>query len=243
MVKPMIPRAFAATPLSLTAALCLEACGDPTPPHARAVDLEGPRGYVSAPGPWLVRASAPAPISAEGLWLEVEVGGGAGGEEPEPAPEPLTRLPLTESGRGDLYLGLIPPAQEGLTVSYTLTDAQGAPLTPPRSFTYEPPPSPPPAPAPCAVRFSAPNLSRPLSVASDTGQAAGIQITIIARYTGAGDALVRLSLGDALYLAAAQRGEAAFVGVTAPVGLSEVRLEAFGEGAARCEAVGELRVE
>ncbi len=210
----------------------LAACGDPSAPGAPAVDLEGPRGYVETPGPWLVRAAAPAALASGGLWLEVALT-----EDPEQPPA-VERLPLIESARPDVHLALLPAAPEGVEVRYVLRGAQAEPLTAPRSFTLVPADPPAAPPAECRVTLVSPDLSdplgAPLSARDDTGQEAGVQVTFVARYAGPGYALVRLSLGGEEHLAATRRGEAALLGVRVPAGLSELRLEAFGERAARC---------
>ena len=205
-------------------------CGEPTD-SAATVDLEGPRGYVEAPGPWLVRAGGPASLLVGG-WIEVTL------TDPQGAPAPAERLPLIESARPDVRLALLPAAPEGVEVRYALRGARGEELAPWRSFALVSAAPPAAPPAECRVTLASPDLSdplgAPLSARDDAGQAAGVQVTFVARYSGPGEALVRLALGGEVHLAATRRGEAALVGVRVPAGLSELLLDAFGERAARC---------
>ena len=108
--------AYLCAPVSLLLSACLSGCLEPAPMSPPSlIELEGPRGEVSAPGPWLTRVYLPSEWRSQVNALRLAVSfdlleegeEGQGGEE---LPHSASQLiALTPSAREELYLAPLPP--------------------------------------------------------------------------------------------------------------------------------------
>lgn len=202
-------------PALLLAWLALSACAEDA--RRVLVDLEGPRGTVTAPGPWGVAVLTDGTMPR--LWVAVDEGA-------------FTEAALEAIGGGQ-FRGALPAAPVGTVLGY-YTTAGGEALPPtgaegPRRVTVVAPPLPitdAGPPGECTLRFRRPRDGDRLSEATDDGAPqAGLQITVQVEADLPPGHAVRLRLDDV--------GHAGRVGE----GLGEGAGQGFGPGLVAFEAV------
>lgn len=256
--------AYLCAPVSLLLSACLSGCLEPAPMSPPSlIELEGPRGEVSAPGPWLTRVYLPSEWRSQVNALRLAVSfdlleegeEGQGGEE---LPHSASQLiALTPSAREELYLAPLPPLTLNTPLSYQLINASGEPLTPSRSLSLRPSAMSEPQrePPQCALTLLDPREGEPLSRSQDSAQPAGLQYTLIVGYesspqsTGGGlPSMVKLTthLGERdewTSIAEVTRGLAALPRVTLNPGRHLIYAEGFGGDGAHCTLTASVWVD
>lgn len=212
-------------------------------------ELEGPRGQVTSPGPWLIKAFLPRAPSEAQVELEQEVAPGAW--------ETLEPPRLTQSPQVSLWLGTLPTLSEGRALRYRLLDeANGAPsLSPPwRSVLYLSADSRSVAAPVCTVSLIEPRPDQVLNDRSDVGQAAGLQYKFVAGLRGAEEtsdeqpSAIKLTVNlagahERAYMSLSEGGRAVFSSVTLTAGQQQARVEGFTSQGAYCQRQVTLHVD
>lgn len=216
---------------TLLLAVACWACADD--PAARVIDLEGPRGQMTAPGPW--RVAVVSRGAAPQLYVAVD----------DAAFAPVALAP--EAG---VWWGSLPDAPVGAVVAYYATAGddvvpQGAPARP-RRVEVVPVVTPPPPPEPrgCTVRFVQPTDGAALGPRDDAAPQAGLQLTVVVETDAPDSSVVRLRVNEAptRMVAEVVAGRAAFTTVTLPAGRLRLAVEAAGLEGARCGAEATVSV-
>ncbi|MCB9528762.1 MAG: hypothetical protein R3F65_02235 [bacterium] len=216
--------------LALALVAALTACADDD--GRVLIDLEGPRGTATAPGPWGVA------VLTDGTRPRLWIGGEAGD---------LSEAPLAAIGGGQ-FTGVLPTAPVGAVLRYAVT-AAGESLPPdgPRRVTVVAPPmpeadaGPPPT---CRLAFRRPRDGDRLSEAADDGAPqAGLQVTVQVEAELPEGHPVRLRIGDDGHAGAVGQGLAAFAAVTLPLGEVTLVADAVPTGGEPCEATITVTVD
>lgn len=216
--------------LALALLAGLAACADD---DARAlIDLEGPRGTATAPGPWGIA------VLTDGTTPRLWIGGDAGD---------LTEAPLAAIGGGQ-FTGALPAAPVGSVLRYAVTAAdETLPPDGPRRVTVVAPPRPEAdagPPATCRLAFRRPRDGDRLAEATDDGAPqAGLQLTVQVDAELPDGHPVRLRIGDAGHAGTVGQGLAAFAAVTLPPGEVTLVADAVPAGGEPCEAAITVTVE
>lgn len=218
-------------PLALIA---LWGCAEPTP---APIDLDGPRGRATAPGPWPVRVfsrDAPGRIA-----VRVDDG-------------PLVDVPLVETADGG-RAGLLPDAPIGAELRYfaevdgRFEPASGA--AQPRVVEVVPVRPPvPPARGGCRLSFRWPIADLRLTAALDAAPQFGLQLTVIVDTSLADGEAARLTVTDETvgdggvgYSGVAGSGVIGFDAVTLPAGVVTLTAAATPPGGDDCTATIRVR--
>ncbi|MCB9547112.1 MAG: hypothetical protein H6706_14865 [Myxococcales bacterium] len=208
----------------LLGAFGLAACDD-APRAAVALDLDGPRGAVEAPGPWTIHAftSDDRPVT---LWAAVD-------------DAPLAALGTGTDPAGGVW-ALLPAAPPGAVIRYyAAAGALREPAEGERHVTVRAPreiepPTPPPMTCSLAFRFPVDGLQ--LAQRDDDAPQAGVQITALLQTDLPDGAPARLVAGDRGYAASAAGGRLVFGGIDVPRGTLALVAEATPRGGTPCRA-------
>jgi len=234
---------------ALIIALSSVRCAEPLPPLSAPPpewELEGPRGQVDSPGPWLIRAFLPRDPSEVSVLVERKESDGEWVELPSP--------PLIQSLQSAVWLATLPLLSEGETLRYQLSgQSVGEGLW--REVSYHSPGERARDVTACSVSIIEPRPDQVLSARDDVGQASGVQYTLIAQLSG-GEGAQREALSGAVklsvnldserarrYMSLSAGGRASFPSVTLQPGRQSARVEGFMSSGAYCERTFTLQVD
>ena len=221
---------------ALYAMLLLTACASDPLTQIESPDVEGPRGKVTWPGPYLVRIYLPQNVPAR---LSYQL-------SDEPTDEPLSaQLSLSPSGQPKVWFATLPSVAPQIEVRYTLKSIDGDHLSPTFSYIFIlplPDEVPLDREEPCALEMTSPPPPALLDLSEDESQTSGVQYTFTLNVASLNEGWVTLKLGESSALAPISRGRAAFPKVTVPRGAQRVTFNAFGLKGARCALTEVVRL-
>ena len=221
--------------------LLVTACAPDPRTQTPSPDVEGPRGKVTWPGPYLVRVFLPQNIPAQlSYQLSYQLSSA-------PVDEPLSaQVPLSPSGQPEVWFAVLPPVPPQVEVRYTLESLDGDPLSLTFSYMLT---LPPPDEArldreeTCALEMTAPPPPALLDPSEDESQTSGLQYTFTLNVSPLNEGWVTLKLGESSALAPISRGRVAFPKVTIPRGTQRVTFNAFSLQGTRCALTEIIRLD